>query len=177
MHWFTHLRHLCGLHHAAGASGAHMSSSWLVQPKHRHNAPWLQCNVTQNSKCGKGPSGALSFFFLHLKLTGKRRGNSCLHLYPAQPLAAARQTPATNGFTPGFYIRKPFASFYFLGWGPPRRLQSTPRLRKVCTYLWAKKGRQSTRIGNFKQAASIIRMHELLAWNVFSNLKISPSSQ
>ncbi len=54
----------CILHHATSPSSpdAYMGSSWLVQPKHRHNTLTPSDNVTQSFKYGKDASGALSSF-------------------------------------------------------------------------------------------------------------------
>ncbi len=69
----------------------HPGSSWLVHLKHRHNISMFQCDITQESQCGKIASGALSFFLMHPKVTGRKCGNRGLCMHPAQPPTADSQ--------------------------------------------------------------------------------------
>ncbi len=68
--------HQCSLFYATGPSGEQ-------KEKYRDNTSAPLCDVTQRSYWGKGASGALSSFFLHLKVSG-RSGDDDLHMHPAQ---------------------------------------------------------------------------------------------
>ncbi len=58
-----------------------------------HPCQWVVIEA-QLFQCNKGASGAPNFFFLRLESTGRRSGNGCLRMQPAQLLAGDIQTPS-----------------------------------------------------------------------------------